>query len=212
MRADATANRPRRARARRRKPAPDAMREAAGQPAQARLQPPLSGRPRLRILHSRRAARRGFRQARLRAGRPARAAPDIRSRLVDSIEICYREGRGEAILEFVPDSPNGAPAANARRAARFNERFACKKVRHRCTRSPSRGFSRSTIPTAPARAARASATRSTSISTASFPTKANRSTKARSSRGPSRATASCCSICAASRDKRHSRRRALSAT
>ena len=29
--------------------------------------------------------------------------PDIRSRLMDSIEICYREGHGEAILEFVPD-------------------------------------------------------------------------------------------------------------
>ena len=35
--------------------------------------------------------------------------PDIRSRLVDSIEICYREGRGEAVLEFVPDAPGGAP-------------------------------------------------------------------------------------------------------
>ena len=30
-------------------------------------------------------------------------SPEIRSRLMDSIEICYREGRGEAILEFVPD-------------------------------------------------------------------------------------------------------------
>jgi len=28
---------------------------------------------------------------------------DMRSRLIDSVEICYREGRGEAILEFVPD-------------------------------------------------------------------------------------------------------------
>ena len=27
-------------------------------------------------------------------------APEIRSRLMDSIEICYREGHGEAILEF----------------------------------------------------------------------------------------------------------------
>src|SRR5215472_12356227 len=30
--------------------------------------------------------------------------PEMRSRLVDSLEICYREGRGEAILEFVPES------------------------------------------------------------------------------------------------------------
>ena len=49
-------------------------------------------------------------------------APDIRSRLVDSIEICYREGRGEAILEFVPEEA-GAPAERLR----FSERFACKK-------------------------------------------------------------------------------------
>ena len=47
--------------------------------------------------------------------------PDMRSRLVDSVEICYREGRGEAILEFVP-------AAEGGRAERmvFNERFECK--------------------------------------------------------------------------------------
>jgi excinuclease ABC subunit A len=49
-------------------------------------------------------------------------SPEIRSRLMDSIEICYREGRGEAILEFVPDSPGEA----AERMV-FNERFDCKK-------------------------------------------------------------------------------------
>jgi len=49
-------------------------------------------------------------------------SPEIRSRLMDSIEICYREGRGEAILEFVPDSPEGS----AQRLV-FNERFDCKK-------------------------------------------------------------------------------------
>jgi excinuclease ABC subunit A len=49
--------------------------------------------------------------------------PDIRSRLVDSIEICYREGGGEAILEFVSDDPaNSAPERMI-----FNERFECKK-------------------------------------------------------------------------------------
>ncbi len=48
-------------------------------------------------------------------------APDVRSRLVDSIEICYREGRGEAILEFVPE------AAGAPERLRFSERFACKR-------------------------------------------------------------------------------------
>jgi excinuclease ABC subunit A len=46
--------------------------------------------------------------------------PESRSRLVDSIEICYREG-GEAILEFVADA-----AGNAAERLTFNERFECK--------------------------------------------------------------------------------------
>jgi len=48
-------------------------------------------------------------------------SPEIRSRLMDSIEICYREGQGEAILEFVPDAPGAAPERMF-----FNERFDCK--------------------------------------------------------------------------------------
>jgi excinuclease ABC subunit A len=47
--------------------------------------------------------------------------PESRSRLVDSIEICYREGQGEAILEFVADG-DGNPAERLT----FNERFECK--------------------------------------------------------------------------------------
>jgi excinuclease ABC subunit A len=50
-------------------------------------------------------------------------SPEIRSRLMDSIEICYREGRGEAILEFVAD----APASSTPERLLFNERFDCKK-------------------------------------------------------------------------------------
>ena len=46
--------------------------------------------------------------------------PESRSRLVDSIEICYREG-GEAILEFVAEG-DGNPAERLT----FNERFECK--------------------------------------------------------------------------------------
>jgi len=46
--------------------------------------------------------------------------PESRSRLVDSIEICYREA-GEAILEFVADSDG-----NAAERLTFNERFECK--------------------------------------------------------------------------------------
>ena len=46
---------------------------------------------------------------------------ESRSRLVDSIEICYREGNGEAILEFVPDA-----AGNPAQRLVFNDRFECK--------------------------------------------------------------------------------------
>ncbi|MGH9723798.1 MAG: excinuclease ABC subunit UvrA, partial [Candidatus Acidiferrales bacterium] len=47
---------------------------------------------------------------------------EIRSRLADSVEICFREGRGEAILEFVAEQPGGAGERMV-----FNERFECKK-------------------------------------------------------------------------------------
>ncbi|HSC45022.1 MAG TPA: excinuclease ABC subunit UvrA [Candidatus Acidoferrum sp.] len=45
---------------------------------------------------------------------------EAKSRLIDSVEICYREGAGEAIVEFVGDIN-----AAAERLA-FNERFECK--------------------------------------------------------------------------------------
>jgi len=48
-------------------------------------------------------------------------SPESRARLVDSIEICYREGQGEAILEFVADG-----AGNVPERLTFNERFECK--------------------------------------------------------------------------------------
>ncbi len=47
--------------------------------------------------------------------------PESRSRLTDSIEMCYREGHGEAILEFIADS-----AGNPAERLTFNERFECK--------------------------------------------------------------------------------------
>ncbi len=46
--------------------------------------------------------------------------PESRARLVDSIEICYREA-GEAILEFLADA-----AGNCAERLTFNERFECK--------------------------------------------------------------------------------------
>ena len=48
--------------------------------------------------------------------------PEVRPRLVDSVEIAYREGRGEAILEFVPEAEGATPERLI-----FNERFTCKK-------------------------------------------------------------------------------------
>ncbi len=47
--------------------------------------------------------------------------PESRSRLIDAIEICYRESRGEAILEFLPDATSPTPHRLV-----FNERFECK--------------------------------------------------------------------------------------
>ena len=48
-------------------------------------------------------------------------SPESRARLVDSVEICYREAGGEAILEFVGDA-----AAKLAERLVFNERFECK--------------------------------------------------------------------------------------
>jgi excinuclease ABC subunit A len=47
---------------------------------------------------------------------------ESRTRLVDGIEICYREGRGEVIFEFPADAADGKPEQ-----VRYNERFACKR-------------------------------------------------------------------------------------
>ena len=56
-------------------------------------------------------------------------SPDVRSRLADSVEICFRDGQGEAILEFPPPAaapaPPDAPAAAPERMV-FSERFECK--------------------------------------------------------------------------------------
>ncbi len=46
--------------------------------------------------------------------------PDIRQRLIDSVEICYRES-GEAVIELLPSAPGGKVEW-----LRFNERFECK--------------------------------------------------------------------------------------
>jgi excinuclease ABC subunit A len=45
------------------------------------------------------------------------ARPDVRSRVVDSIEICYQEGHGQAVIETVEQAP---------RRFQFSEGFECK--------------------------------------------------------------------------------------
>ena len=56
-------------------------------------------------------------------------APESRQRLIDSLEICYREG-GEAVIEF-PEAATGAtPVADSLPTRlTFNERFECKRCR-----------------------------------------------------------------------------------
>jgi excinuclease ABC subunit A len=57
---------------------------------------------------------------------------EAKSRLIDSVEICYREGTGEAIVEFVAEANGATPFAAEPRAQGkaerlvFNERFECK--------------------------------------------------------------------------------------
>ncbi|HJY86172.1 MAG TPA: excinuclease ABC subunit UvrA, partial [Candidatus Acidoferrales bacterium] len=48
-------------------------------------------------------------------------SPEVRARLIDSLEICYREGQGEAIFEFLPATPDGPCERIV-----SNERFECK--------------------------------------------------------------------------------------
>src|SRR3989454_1039690 len=56
-------------------------------------------------------------------------APDIRQRLIDSIEICFRENNGEVILQVLdwPPSPYGNGSTPREKQFRFSESFECKK-------------------------------------------------------------------------------------
>jgi excinuclease ABC subunit A len=49
--------------------------------------------------------------------------PEIRQRLIDSLELCFREA-GEAVLEFVPADPACLPERLV-----FSERFECKRCK-----------------------------------------------------------------------------------
>jgi excinuclease ABC subunit A len=55
-----------------------------------------------------------------------KTAPDIRQRLIDSVEIAFRENNGEVMLEVL-DWPSGNGAAPPEKQFRFSESFECKK-------------------------------------------------------------------------------------
>jgi excinuclease ABC subunit A len=55
-----------------------------------------------------------------------KTGPDMRQRLIDSIETCFRENNGEVILEAL-EWPAGNGAAPHERQFRFSESFECKK-------------------------------------------------------------------------------------
>src|SRR5262245_58633782 len=55
-----------------------------------------------------------------------KAAPDIRQRLIDSVEICFRENNGEVILEVL-EAPHGNGVTPQEKQVRFTESFECKK-------------------------------------------------------------------------------------
>ncbi|MGH9378442.1 MAG: excinuclease ABC subunit UvrA, partial [Terriglobia bacterium] len=67
------------------------------------------------------------------------AAPEERQRLIDSVEICFREA-GETLIEFPSDSPLGKGNAPPERLV-FNERFECKKCGTRLQEPEPRLFS-----------------------------------------------------------------------
>src|ERR1041384_8235578 len=57
------------------------------------------------------------------------ARPDVRQRLVDSLETCFREGHGQAVIEVVgtdASSMQTEQAGGLRTHLRFSERFECK--------------------------------------------------------------------------------------
>jgi excinuclease ABC subunit A len=54
-------------------------------------------------------------------------APDIRQRLIDSVEICFRENNGEVILEVVDGLPSSGNGSTPQKQFRFSESFECKK-------------------------------------------------------------------------------------
>jgi excinuclease ABC subunit A len=54
--------------------------------------------------------------------------PEIRQRLIDSVELCFREA-GEAVLEFAPAAASGEAKSPPNERLVFSERFECKRCK-----------------------------------------------------------------------------------
>ncbi|HEX2490568.1 MAG TPA: excinuclease ABC subunit UvrA [Blastocatellia bacterium] len=52
--------------------------------------------------------------------------PDARSRLIDSLEICFREGHGQAIIQTAGIQSAGPTSGEAPQLLSFSEKFECK--------------------------------------------------------------------------------------
>ena len=97
------------------------------------------------------------------------AREDIRQRLVDSLETCFREGHGQAVIELADGTHDLTSSPLSGRRHAYHSVSASRKVSNAnttasCTRLLSRGCSASTIRLARAPRARALATRLASIS------------------------------------------------
>ena len=86
------------------------------------------------------------------------ARPDVRQRLVDSLEICFQEGHGTALIQT---------ADAEAKPLWFSERFECK-YDHTVYATPEPRLFSFNNPTARVRRARVLETRSGSISISSF--------------------------------------------
>ena len=115
--------------------------------AQEGIQPAVSGGAAVRVLDAGIAAGYRFLEAAVRAGGPHGDRPDLHQRLVDTVEICYREA-GEVIFESAVGRRRGCASTKSSRARRAAW----------SSPSRSRACSASTGRSAPARAARGSAT------------------------------------------------------
>ena len=132
---------------------------AADRTARARLQSPLPERQDRRILHPRVAARSRLSAGRLRAGR----SPGRLAREPGAHRGCRRDRLSRVRGDRLRNRSAGMQKRNPSGCASPRPLNARPATASTASRSP--GCSRSTIPMAPASAARASATPSTSIST-----------------------------------------------